>query len=191
MRARGMYHGATALSVTSAPRHACPPHLPVVRDTITPSRFDGMQPCSEFHSRSSSTPSRPFLLAGFVKGFIGLGLPTIATGILTVVMAPGQAAGLLRGAELQHQCLAGARRQAARRAGAAVLADAHRHLHRQPAGRGLPRPRHFGARNDRARHHAHPLCNSVADDAADRGAAERGVVARAAGRRRSPVSSPS
>ena len=36
-----------------------------------------------------------FLLAGFVKGFIGLGLPTIATGILTVVMAPGQAAGLL------------------------------------------------------------------------------------------------
>jgi uncharacterized protein len=36
-----------------------------------------------------------FLLAGFVKGFIGLGLPTIATGILTLVMAPGQAAGLL------------------------------------------------------------------------------------------------
>src|SRR5215475_10215228 len=35
------------------------------------------------------------LLAGFVKGFIGLGLPTIATGILTLVMAPGQAAGLL------------------------------------------------------------------------------------------------
>ena len=35
------------------------------------------------------------LLAGFVKGFIGMGLPTIATGLLTLVMAPGQAAGLL------------------------------------------------------------------------------------------------
>jgi len=36
-----------------------------------------------------------FLLAGFVKGFTGMGLPTVATGLLTVVMAPAQAAGLL------------------------------------------------------------------------------------------------
>jgi uncharacterized membrane protein YfcA len=36
-----------------------------------------------------------FLLAGFVKGFVGLGLPTIATGLLTLLMAPGQAAALL------------------------------------------------------------------------------------------------
>jgi uncharacterized membrane protein YfcA len=36
-----------------------------------------------------------FLLAGFVKGFIGMGLPTVATGLLTLVMAPAQAAGLL------------------------------------------------------------------------------------------------
>jgi len=36
-----------------------------------------------------------FLLAGFVKGLIGMGLPTVATGLLTLVMAPGQAAGLL------------------------------------------------------------------------------------------------
>jgi uncharacterized membrane protein YfcA len=35
------------------------------------------------------------LLAGVVKGFIGMGLPTIATGLLTVVMGPGQAAALL------------------------------------------------------------------------------------------------
>jgi uncharacterized protein len=35
------------------------------------------------------------LLAGFVKGFIGMGLPTIATGLLTIVMGPGQAAALL------------------------------------------------------------------------------------------------
>lgn len=36
-----------------------------------------------------------FLAAGFVKGFLGMGLPTIATGLLTMVMAPGQAAALL------------------------------------------------------------------------------------------------
>jgi uncharacterized membrane protein YfcA len=36
-----------------------------------------------------------FLLAGFVKGVIGLGLPTIAVGILGVMMAPAQAAALL------------------------------------------------------------------------------------------------
>lgn len=35
------------------------------------------------------------LFAGFVKGVIGLGLPTIAVGILGVVMAPAQAAALL------------------------------------------------------------------------------------------------
>jgi len=36
-----------------------------------------------------------FLLAGFVKGFIGMGLPAITTGLLTMTMAPGQAAALL------------------------------------------------------------------------------------------------
>jgi uncharacterized membrane protein YfcA len=36
-----------------------------------------------------------FLLAGFVKGVIGLGLPTVAVGLLGVVMAPAQAAALL------------------------------------------------------------------------------------------------
>jgi uncharacterized membrane protein YfcA len=36
-----------------------------------------------------------FLIAGFVKGFTGMGLPTVATGLLTIVMAPAQAAGLL------------------------------------------------------------------------------------------------
>lgn len=34
-------------------------------------------------------------LAGFVKGFIGLGMPTTATGLLTIAMAPAQAAALL------------------------------------------------------------------------------------------------
>lgn len=36
-----------------------------------------------------------FLLAGFVKGVIGLGLPTVAMGLLSVVMMPAQAAALL------------------------------------------------------------------------------------------------
>ena len=36
-----------------------------------------------------------FLLAGFVKGVVGLGLPTVAMGLLAVVMTPAQAAALL------------------------------------------------------------------------------------------------
>ena len=36
-----------------------------------------------------------FLLAGFVKGVIGLGLPTISMGLLSLVMAPAKAASLL------------------------------------------------------------------------------------------------
>ncbi len=36
-----------------------------------------------------------FLLAGFVKGVIGLGLPTVSIGLLCLVMAPAKAASLL------------------------------------------------------------------------------------------------
>lgn len=36
-----------------------------------------------------------FLLAGFVKGVVGLGLPTITMGLLGLAMAPAQAAALL------------------------------------------------------------------------------------------------
>ncbi|MEJ0071332.1 MAG: sulfite exporter TauE/SafE family protein [Pseudomonadota bacterium] len=36
-----------------------------------------------------------FLLAGLVKGVIGLGLPTVAIGLLSLVMAPAHAAALL------------------------------------------------------------------------------------------------
>ncbi|HEX2656585.1 MAG TPA: sulfite exporter TauE/SafE family protein [Xanthobacteraceae bacterium] len=36
-----------------------------------------------------------FLLAGFVKGVIGLGLPTIAVGLLGLVMKPAEAAAIL------------------------------------------------------------------------------------------------
>jgi hypothetical protein len=36
-----------------------------------------------------------FLLAGLVKGVIGLGLPTVSMGLLSLVMAPAKAASLL------------------------------------------------------------------------------------------------
>jgi uncharacterized protein len=36
-----------------------------------------------------------FLVAGFVKGVIGMGLPTVAVGMLGVVMAPTEAAALM------------------------------------------------------------------------------------------------
>lgn len=36
-----------------------------------------------------------FVLAGFVKGVLGLGLPTVSMGLLAIVMPPGQAAAIL------------------------------------------------------------------------------------------------
>ena len=36
-----------------------------------------------------------FVLGGFVKGIVGLGLPTITMGLLSIVMLPAQAATLL------------------------------------------------------------------------------------------------
>src|SRR5262245_26294191 len=36
-----------------------------------------------------------FLLAGGIKGVLGLGLPTVAMGLLSVVMTPAEAAGIL------------------------------------------------------------------------------------------------
>jgi uncharacterized protein len=36
-----------------------------------------------------------FVLAGFVKGILGQGLPTVAIGILSLIMSPGEAAALI------------------------------------------------------------------------------------------------
>ena len=36
-----------------------------------------------------------FLLAGFVKGVLGQGLPTVAVGLLSLIMSPGEAASLI------------------------------------------------------------------------------------------------
>ncbi len=40
-------------------------------------------------------PTAVFLLAGFIKGVIGLGLPAVGVGLLGLVMLPAQAAALL------------------------------------------------------------------------------------------------
>jgi uncharacterized membrane protein YfcA len=52
---------------------------------------------SKMHSAEQvmSFTMMTFLLAGLVKGVIGMGLPTIAVGLLAKVMAPAQAAALL------------------------------------------------------------------------------------------------
>jgi uncharacterized membrane protein YfcA len=42
-----------------------------------------------------SATAGAFLLAGFVKGVIGLGLPTVSIGLLGLVMTPAQAAAIL------------------------------------------------------------------------------------------------
>lgn len=44
---------------------------------------------------AASIVALAFLLAGMVKGVVGMGLPTVAIGILGIVMAPVQAAALL------------------------------------------------------------------------------------------------
>ena len=36
-----------------------------------------------------------FIVAGFIKGVVGMGLPTVATGVLGLVMAPAQAAAII------------------------------------------------------------------------------------------------
>src|SRR6201996_7993358 len=36
-----------------------------------------------------------FMLAGFVKGVVGLGLPTVSMGLLAVTMAPSQALAIV------------------------------------------------------------------------------------------------
>ena len=42
-----------------------------------------------------SVTAGAFLAAGFVKGVIGLGLPTVAIGLLGLLMTPAQAAAIL------------------------------------------------------------------------------------------------
>jgi len=50
---------------------------------------------AEFATTAVLGAAFTFLLAGFVKGIIGMGLPTVAMGLLSVIMAPIEAAALL------------------------------------------------------------------------------------------------
>ena len=65
--------------------------------------FDKVPKAVDFVSQSD-VPVEPlplivatltFLIAGVVKGVIGLGLPTVSMGLLSLVMAPAKAASLL------------------------------------------------------------------------------------------------
>lgn len=53
------------------------------------------QPCGMPTFSTAAVVAAAFLLAGLVKGTIGLGLPTVAVGLLGLVMPPAQAAALL------------------------------------------------------------------------------------------------
>jgi uncharacterized membrane protein YfcA len=60
----------------------------------------GLRPERQIARMSSSVTllvelSLVFLLAGFVKGMIGMGLPTVAIGFLTLLMPPAEAATIL------------------------------------------------------------------------------------------------
>ena len=106
-------------------------------------RFRIVDACDFTHGRASqrkaagwislfllSAVAGIFLLAGFVKGVIGMGLPTVAIGLLGLMMTPAQAAAILLVPSLRQQYLA--IRRWRRRAGfaEAAVADADRHLHR-------------------------------------------------------------
>jgi uncharacterized membrane protein YfcA len=51
--------------------------------------------CGHMHDHLLLFIAAAFLLAGFVKGVIGLGLPTVSMGLLAVTMAPGQAIAIV------------------------------------------------------------------------------------------------
>jgi uncharacterized protein len=67
---------------------------------VQPRGFKHGRPLQERTGRLDSLPilsatAGAFMLAGFVKGVIGLGLPTVAIGLLGLLMSPAQAAAIL------------------------------------------------------------------------------------------------
>ena len=74
-----------------------------------------------------------FFIAGAVKGVVGLGMPTVAIGLLAILMPPAQAAALVIVPALVTNLLAIGRPGACRSA-AAVLDAADRHLRRHLGG---------------------------------------------------------
>ena len=103
-----------------------------------------------------------FLVAGVVKGLIGMGLPTIAMGLLAVVMLPAQAAAILDHALFRDERLAAAGGTEARQSGKTAVEHDGRGRGGHPcriwrAGWQCVRPRHR-----RARRGADPLCRASA-----------------------------
>jgi hypothetical protein len=70
-----------------------------------------------------------FLPAGFVKGVIGMGLPTVSIGLLGLLMTPIQAPAILVVPSLVTNILAGCRRRRNIQTCTADVATARRHLH--------------------------------------------------------------
>jgi uncharacterized membrane protein YfcA len=60
---------------------------------IVPYRAIGQ--CKEMIDSMLILIASAFLLAGFIKGVIGLGLPTVSMGLLALTMAPGQAIAIV------------------------------------------------------------------------------------------------
>ena len=71
-----------------------------------------------------------FALAGFVKGVIGLGLPTVSIGLLGLLMTPAEAAAILVVPSLVTNIWQAAVGGGLIATGATAMADARRNLHR-------------------------------------------------------------
>ena len=98
-----------------------------------------------------------FLLAGFVKGVIGLGLPTVSMGLLTLVMAPAKAASLLIVPSFVTNVWQLAAGPSFWPPGAAAVANAGRHCPRHARGNGIADREPCGASGCRARASADAL----------------------------------
>ena len=102
-----------------------------------------------------------FVLAGFVKGVLGQGLPTVAIGLLSLIMSPGEARGADRHPGAAHQHLAGLVRPFAvpliRRLWPTLLASFIGTFVATALGLGLLTPGGRGAGPQGARHRADPL----------------------------------
>ena len=77
------------------------------------------------------------MLAGFVKGAIGLGLPTVSIGLLGLMMTPAQAAAIMVAPALITNVWQASVGGGLLPLHPAHLADAGRHLHRHLHRRGL------------------------------------------------------
>ena len=124
-----------------------------------------------------------FLLAGFVKGVIGLGLPTVAIGLLGLMMTPAQAAAIMVAPALITNVWQAAIGGEPAAAGPADLADAGRHLHRHLHRREVAARRQQRAGDDLARLRPADLCGAWPDqDGFHRVAARRTLAEPADGR---------